>query len=532
MARQNLNIHMSQRQLLADNTDRAADNRWSKEDRSRRKKTTTAATTPDPDPTTSATPAEAEEDRGGGSPDRYLPNDPAANRRKKKKEDFDVFILDAPYRFDEVVETFSQPHTEYRTEYVHQNYGTANYFVEIIEHPYTISNSYTIANHAWYAQIQKETGNSRQLILADKYEILNRLTHFNWTFRQKSLGLDGTFRNINNYPNYQADPIPGMVASPTTLPGTLDDWFYPKAKVIRGGFPTKKHDPDYNSYPVDRENIAPSFSASNGRYIWYTTIFVERQPPTSFERVGYDFTGAGFGSRLRDESVYPTNGRCNEAYHCHKTVRKEFGYFNYGYFDDTYYPVGTEGDFSQTTSLTWRFDTDPRAEDFSPEPQRLVNTFIAGANMQYTDTHLPLYLDALDGAHPMRERWQERKAQFSDAVTAARAFFDEDFPLYHENLVYYKDTGLTIYTEVLKKNDLWGSIPRIYTKKIEPNLQYFTVHAFRMPGGTSFNKFLTSHETMLASGWEEASRKLSPYFNNDDSLRPIYNYTHRTSPEQ
>ena len=132
----------------------------------------------------------------------------------------------------------------------------------------------------------------------------------------------------------------------------------------------------------------------------------------------------------------------------------------------------------------------------------------------------------------MRERWQTRKAQFSYAVTAARAFFEYDFPLYHENLVYYKDTGLMTYTEVLKKDDLWGLIPRIYTTKIEPNLQYFNVHAFLMPGGTSFNKFLTSHETMLASGWEEASRKLSPNFINDQSLRPIYNYTHRTSPKQ
>lgn len=535
MARQYLNIHLSQRQLLADNTDRAADNRWSKEDRSRRKKTTTTATTPDP--TTSAShqgalvrheKARHEKARGGGSPDRYLPNDPAANRRKK----FDVFILDAPYRFDEVVETFSQPHTEYRTEFVQRNYGTANYFVEIIEHPYTISNSYTIANHTWYAQLQKETGNSRKVIIGEKHEILNRLTEFGWTFRQKSNGLaGGSFMN-NPYPSYQAAPIPGIVASPAPLPGTLDDWFYPKAKVIRGGFPTKKHDPDYNSYP-DRENIAPSFSASNGRYIWYTTIFVERQPQTNFERVGNDWSDAGFGSRLRDESVYPSNPQCTiGSAHCHKTVRKEFGYFNYGYFGDTYYPVSTQGDFSQTTSLTWRFDTDSKAEDFNPEPQKLINTFFAGANMAYTDTYLPFYLDALDGAHPMRERWQTRKAQFSDAVTAARAFFEEDFPLYHENLVYYKDTGLMTYTEVLKKDDLWGSIPRIYTKKIEPNQEYFIVHAFGMPGGTSFNKFLTSHETMLASGWEEASRKLNPNFNNDQSLRPIYNYTHRTSPKQ
>lgn len=521
---------MSQRKLLADNTDRAADNRWAKEDSSRRKKTTTAATTPDP--TTSATPAKAEEDRGGGSPEPNRPNDPTAQR---KKEDFNVFILDAPFRFDDEVEYFGQQHTEYRTQQINRRTSDpADFFIEVIEHPYTVLNSYRTANHTWYAHLQKETGNSRQLILADKYEILNRLTHFNWTFRQKSQGLSegsywaGTIPNVGDAYWYTPG-IPGIVASPAPLPGTLDDWFYPKAKVVIGGFPTKKHDPSYNS--PDRFNFVPSFSASNGRYIWYTTVYLERPPSTGFERVGSILPG----SRLRDETVYPTDSRNTGApnYHAHYTVRKELqeGSLLHKNFIDPYYIGGVTGvNFPTVTNLTWRFDTDVRAEDFNPEPLRTVTVLPNPYNFFNVDREA--YLNSLDGAHPMKERWETRKAITSDPQGAAQYFFEEDFPLYHENLVYYKDTGLMIYTEVLKKDDLWGSIPRIYTKKIEPNQQYFIVHAFEMPGGTSFNKFLTTHETMLASGWKEASRKLSPNFSNDQSFRPIYHYTHRTSPKQ
>lgn len=535
MARQNLNIHMSQRKLLADNKDRAADNRHQKEDSARREKTSTEGNTPAPDPTTSATPAEAEEDRGGGSPEPNRPNDPTAQRRKK--EDFNVFILDAPFRFDEVVETFSQAHTEYRTEERHHNRNTLNFYVEPIEHPFTETNFYTIQNHVWYANLQKETGNSRQVIIAEKHEILNRFTHFGWTFRQKSKGLPAGSYWGGNIPGtggfyWQTSGIPGIVASPAPLPGTLDDWFYPKAQAVTGGFPTKKHDPSYNAGA--RQNALPSFSASNGRYIWYTTAYLERRPLNFFEYVG---GLSGLGSRLRTDE-YPVDERNTvpEGF-AHYPVRKHLEPGNFGFvyrsFRDFYYNPGSGidiEDFSTATTLTWRFDTDSQAEDFNPEPQ-LMTTALPTDGI-FAQVFPEDYLNSLDGAHPMRERWEARKAQYSDAGTAAFIFFRDDFEGYHENLVYYKDTGLMIYTEALTKDGLFNSTPRIYTKKIEPNHQYFIVHRFSMPGGTSFNRFLTSHETMLEYGWKEASRKLSPNFLDDQSFRPIYHYTHRTSPKQ
>ena len=91
-----------------------------------------------------------------------------------------------------------------------------------------------------------------------------------------------------------------------------------------------------------------------------------------------------------------------------------------------------------------------------------------------------MYLGLLDASHPAKEEWTKmlalKTANESFAALANRYFdptYGSGFYSLVPGLVYYKDTGLAIYTGKLKRGGAFPNFPRVYTKTLTPNLIVF-----------------------------------------------------------
>jgi hypothetical protein len=521
-----------ERQLLDENKERSGDNRAIRQNRTHRKSEADKQATPALPQIGGADAVKAEGDKNPiGQMNSTRVIDPSrreelsAQRRKKNK--LSVFGISNPGSYEPQPRTIvSQSWTATASRWVtYQDIGPFFYDYWAQDYQQQRTNSYTIIpSQKWSPAFAKEASSNRTYINAPTHELGKTAFTFDWTFWQTNL----------------PDGAPGnsfVVATTPQLPEPVTTWF--------------------NNHPRVSLNHLPAIASSDGRYIWYSVVYALSRPSSDFyissvagdllpyKGLRNDFFDTQNGGEYVFEVVSrrtlnngspqtdPTSG------YNHDYLGYEFNNDNYARYRNWDFAVtslnlGLPRLFSdvQAYGLTWRYDTE--------NPQSPPN--FSEFNLGYTGdgtlagfhNFASMYLGLLDASHPAKEEWTQmlaRKTANESFAELANRYFDptygSGFYSLVPGLVYYKDTGLAIYTGKLKRGNFFPNFPRVYTKTLTPNLSYSSA-SYRMPypssnPGSYFREFLTTHEDMIANGWEEQADAPVTQFG---TALPYY-FTHR-----
>ena len=402
----------------------------------------------------------------------------SAQRRKKKK--FSVFGLSNPDPMElEPRIGVSTPWTATTSRWVEWD-GTFPYFSRYWAEDYQEqrTNSYTvIPSQTWAPSFAKEESNNRTYINLPTYVLGKTTFRFDWTFYQR------------NVPAPTANPL---VATLPQLPEPPNTWFPNHPRV------SLKH--------------LPSIASSDGRYIWYSTVYALSRPSYNFY---YTYTGVPMQDQGSYERYYDTqNG--GVVVHEYESSRRHTSFYTSNGWNFFIMPLNdtSPNKYSQVQAyaLIWRYDTQ------NPQSPPFFNEYNLGYTGDGTAAGLhnfaSMYLGLLDASHPAKEEWTKMlalKTANESFAALANKYFDPTYgPGFYSlvpGLVYYKDTGLAIYTGKLKRGASFPNYPRVYTKTLTTNLSYSSA-SYGMPypsstPGSYFKEFLTTHEDMIAAGWEE-----------------------------
>jgi hypothetical protein len=527
-----INVYMTgERQLLDENKERSGDNRAIRQNRTHRKSEADKQAAPALPQIGGANAVKAEGDNnptGQINSSRVI--DPtrreelSAQRRKKNK--LSVFGISSPGPYEPQPRTIvSQSWTATASRWVEYQYiGPFFYDYWAQDHQQQRTNGYiVIPSQKWSPSFAKEASSNRTYINAPTHELGATTFRFDWTFRQ------------TNVP----DGEPGnslVVATLPQLPTSPSTWFL-------------------NHPRVSLEHL-PSIAASDGRYIWYSTVYALSRPSYAFYYNDPSYTGdwpiqtTGVYNQFYDTQ---NGGDFVREYVSRRTTYTgspitdpasgyNFDHYRndnlkrYGGWDFVIKPLNstTPNQYSdvQAYGLTWRYDTENLQ---SPPNFSQYNLGYTGdGTLAGLHNFASMYLGLLDANHPVKEEWIQwisRKTATQSFASLATEYFDPTygFGFYSlvPGLVYYKDTGLAIYTGKLKRGNFFPNFPRVYTKTLTPNLSYSSA-SYLMPHpsstpGSYFKEFLTTHEDMIADGWEEQANAPVTQFG---TALPYY-FTHR-----
>lgn len=517
-----------EQQLLDENQERSGDTRAIRQNRTHRQSEADKQISPAPIKLGGAPAVVAKEDEDTKRSSTRVLNpsrreELSAQRRKKKLNVFGLNFQD-PFELKPRINV-SETWTAAASKWIeYQNIGPLFYDYWLQDYQQQRTNSYTvIPSQKWAPSFAKEASNNRTYINAPTHELGATTLRMDWTFYQSNIPGEA---NINAL----------VVATVPQLPEPVNTWF--------------------TNHPRFSLNHLPKIAASDGRYIWYSTVYALSRPSynfyytytnTSLQNNGvpnrfYDTQNGGEYVReivaRRTQNSYPlsiapmsdpTSGYNFDDY-------RNDNYKRYAGWDFLIRPLNdtTPNAYSQVQAyaLTWRYDTQ--------NPQSPPN--FSEYNLGYTGdgtaaglhNFASMYLGLLDASHPAKEEWTKMlalKTQNESFATLADRYFDPTYGsgLYSlvPGLVYYKDTGLAIYTGKLKRGGAYPNFPRVYTKTLTLNLSYSSA-SYRMPypsstPGIYFNRFLTTHEDMIADGWEEQADAPVTQFG---TALPYY-FTHR-----
>lgn len=531
-----------EQQLVNENKERSGDTRVIRQNRTHRKRESDNQVAPAPKQLGQPPATEKEDDddlRGSSSRvnNSSRKEELSAQRRKKKK--FSVFGISDPSPMELESRIYvSQPWTATASRWIRwQGPGTGTFFNDywVQDYQQQRTNSYTIIpSQTWAPKFTQDSINNRTFTNAPVYELGATTVQFDWTFYQSN----------------RPDGNPGnslIVATLPQLPDPPTTWF--------------------QNHPRVSINHLPAIAASDGRYIWYSTVYALSRPSVSFF-TSFNFTNWQPGY----DSLYPLNSQGNENRNwdfdnggvlvdeqvSRRTLNNEYPYFSAEDPKPLQYNINIPNDNNQrfsgwwfgekpfntsfghlysdvnAYSLTWRYDTQ------NPQSPPNFSLHSLGYRGDGTATGLhnfaSMYLGALDASHPAKEQWIQmlasKTANESFAYLANRYFdstYGSGFYSLVPGLVYYKDTGLAIYTGKLKRAGSFPTFPRVYTKTLTPNLSYSSA-SYRMPypsstPGSYFKEFLTTHEDMIANAWEEQATAPVAQVG---TANPYY-FTHRTT---
>jgi len=533
-----INVFMTgERQLLDENKERSGDTRAIRQNRTHRTSEANKQATPALPKIGGANAVKAEGDNnpiGQMNSTRVIVptrrEELSAQRRKNK---LSVFGISNPGSYEPQPRTIvSESWTATASRWIeNQNVGGPffyDYWAQDYQQQRT--NSYiVIPSQKWSPSFAKEASSNRTYINAPTHELGATTFWFDWTFYQ------------TNVPDYE----PGnslVVATLPQLPTSPSTWF--------------PNHPRVNLSPL------PSIAASDGRYIWYSTVYALSRPSYAFYYNSANYTGnlpiqttGGYnqfydtqngGAYVREivsrrtQNSYPLSlaPMSDPASGYNVDSYRNDNYKRYGgwdfivkqFTDDNYFP--NQYSDVRAYGLTWRYDTE--------NPQSPPN--FSEYNLGYTGdgtlagfhNFASMYLGLLDASHPAKEEWTKmlalKTANESFASLANRYFdrtYGSGFYSLVPGLVYYKDTGLAIYTGKLRRGSSFPNFPRVYTKTLTPNLSYSSA-SYRLPypssyPGSYFREYLTSHEDMIADGWEEQANAPVTQFG---TALPYY-FTHR-----
>ena len=522
-----------EQQLLNENKERSGDTRAIRQNRTHRhgeadKQVTPAPTKLGGPPAVKTADEDESRRRSSRVNNSSREEELSAQRRKKKK--FSVFGLSNPDPMElEPRIGVNTPWTATASEWVGLE-DINGFDIFFRDYQQQRTNSYTvIPSQTWAPSFAKEASNNRTYINSPTHELGATTFRFNWTFYQSNYQLDGLTVRAS------------VVATLPQLPEPPSTWFTNHPRV------SLKH--------------LPSIASSDGRYIWYSTVYALSRPSYNFyysytnrsvpdvsmqahgnENRFYDFQNGGVFVReivsRRTQNYYPASL---------DPMTDAFSDWNYDYYNSDNYKRYAGWDFLikplndttpniwsqvQAYALTWRYDTQ------NPQSPPNFSTHNLGYTGDGTVAGLhnfaSMYLGLLDANHPAKEEWTKmlalKTANESFAALANRYFDPTYGPGFYSlvaGLVYYKDTGLAIYTGKLKRGASFPNFPRVYTKTLTPNLSYSSA-SYRMPypsstPGSYFKEYLTTHEDMIAAGWEEQADAPVTQFG---TALPYY-FTHR-----
>jgi hypothetical protein len=494
MARLGLDINLALQRLLAGNKERAAANRGALEDRKRTKENAAekaqlaadAATRP-------GSPTQNEEPRGG-TPDLYRPPEPAAQRRKKGLQVFGVDRLSARPEFGSEV-YYSQSWTRSVAQYQYKEsypFGTNDVAVREFASPVTYGtntevNYYSKETTEWGPEFNQELSNSRKFWIAPKYSVQDRITEFQWTYRQEA---DVYFAN-----GFEVN------AGLTPPPFLLSD-----AKSAR---------------------TFDAYVSSDGTYIYVTHLVGVFKP-------GYAVTsGTVYGVNTaedpdswlegaRDERSIGIGGSGSSAYRRYNVATGE-RFFTRGFWpyydkfyivrDGEWFDISFEFDstwpdeledvqYSIDTwyGLYWRFNVrQPATPEFRSE---IVHFQVSNYMTQNTDGEAPKGL--FNGMYPSDPIYRLFQAQAAGYTVLPTSMLIEQFlrnsdgfyKRWPTGLVYDEQRGYLTFVTTLAG---WDT-PRMFTKQVgQITYGYANIPIIELP--SNFNAFLTTEQQMLDRGW-------------------------------
>jgi len=525
-----INVYMSgNRQLLDENKERNSDTRAVRQNRNHSKSEADKQVSPAPDKVGGAATTTKEDTQATLNSTRVSnPQRKEELSAQRKNKKFKVFGIEYPDSFETQPRTIvSETWTATASKWIEYQFigpQFADYWVQDYQQQRT--NSYeVIPSQTWRPFFATEKTNNRTYTNSPSYTLGKTTFKFDWTFYQ------------SNYP----DGTPGsslIVATLPQLPEPINTWF--------------------SNHPRISLNHLPPIAASDGRYIWYSAVYALSRPSHNFYYTTsdglipmqdsgnnnrfYDFQNGGELVRevvsRRTQNSYPlsetpeldpTSGY-NPLSGSDNFKRFRGWDFVIEPFNNTF--VRNAYSNVQAYALVWRYDTQ--------NPQNPPN--LSEHNLGYRGdgtfadfrNFASNYLGSLDANHPAKEQWITMVAQKTaneSFSTLANRYFDptygSGFYSLVPGLVYYKDTGLAIYTGKLKKAGIFPTFPRVYTKTLDANLSYSSA-SYRLPypsstPGSYFKESLTTHEDMLANGWEEQLKASVAQFGN---ALPYY-FTHR-----
>jgi len=489
MTKLNLLLQLQQQKLLAENKERAGFNRSAKEDRSRTTKTADKASNP-PATSPAAQAQQAEDARkkkelSGGSLNLHKRRRPAATGSDDAT--YRVFGLSnlAPYDWPEKIAAVSIPWTATFDRRVQ-----AGSTVNVIRVSAQRTNSYSVAEREWMVGFNEDLGDSVQLITTPKHTLPGVITNFDWYFHQSSDGYPGEENFVNR--------VEKIIASPPLLTPHNSSFFTNKQTVSPAGY---------------------SLSSSDGRYIYHSTYYSTGTPrPAFFETSPFIirniFTAEPIYADYYNLDYIDFDGLRYYGQKIHR-VTSDIRYLqslNYS-SDDRY--------FGEATGLYWRYDTE--TEGAVPELRVTTLSYPGDGTAGDQRNVLSNFLDNLNTSDPYREWWKFRYGNLhynSFAFLSSVTPKIDSYLRWPQNLVYYKDTGLAIFTKALKINNVAPASPTVYSIETTPNMPIYTV----MQTFPYLTDELTSHETMLSSGWSSEDVDTS----SSVLLDPAFRVTHRT----
>jgi len=507
-----INILMTgERQLLDENKERSGDTRAVRQNRTHRTSEANKQATPALPQIGSPPAIISEKDAKSGkfvSVNEGLRPEPAAQRRKKQ---FKVWGIDYASSYE------AQPRVAVSIPWTA---NTVDYFTGQ-QYQEQRNNNYTLAPLLrWRPSFTKDDKNNRSYVSSPAHEIGNIVIRFDWTF-------------------YQA--VNTTVSNPPQLSDSPSTWF--------------------QNHPRVSENHLPAIAASDGRYIWYSVVYATSRPSLNFYTADgsgdfrtfgttnryYDFNNGGsvVAERVSRRTTYtgaspqtdPASGYNSGVYGMDYITDNWIRYSGWDFrvYESVGVPPGLGRGYSFVSAyaLTWRYDTE------NPQSPPNFSEYNLGYKGDGTLAGLhnfaSMYLGLLDANHPAKEEWTKwlaGKTATQSFASLANQYFDptygSGFYSLVPGLVYYKDTGLAIYTGKLRRGNFFPNFPRVYTKTLTPNLPYWLA-SHRMPHpsstpGSNFKEFLTTHEDMIADGWvEQTSAPVAPVGN----AIPYY-FTHRS----
>jgi hypothetical protein len=529
-----LNVYMTgERQLLDENKERSGDNRAIRQNRTHRKSEADKQAAPALPQIGGANAVKAEGDKNPiGQMNSRRVIDPSRREElsaQRRKKQFKVWGINYASSFE------PQQRISENTPWTATSSKWYRPTIELNipdewqgDYTQQRSNNYIVAPLLkWSPSFTKEDKNSRSYVSGSPHEIENVVIRFDWTFYQ------------SNRPD---STHPLIIASLPQLPQGPSTWF--------------------QNHPRVSENHLPAIAASDGRYIWYSVVYATSRPSINFYRIRppsdissfqtggvlnlyYDFQNDGLnvdevvsrrttytGSPITDPASGYNSGVFGYAY-INDNDRRYSGW-NFTVYESVGVPPGLGHGYSFVSAyaLTWRYDTE------NPQSPPNFSEYNLGYKGDGTLAGLhnfaSMYLGLLDANHPAKEEWTKmlalKTANESFASLANRYFdptYGSGFYSLVPGLVYYKDTGLAIYTGKLKRGNFFPNFPRVYTKTLTPNLSYSSA-SYRMPypsstPGSYFKELLTTHEDMIADGWEEQANAPVTQFG---TALPYY-FTHR-----
>lgn len=493
MARLGLDIDLALQRLLGANKERAASNRGALEDRKRTKENAEEKAQLANGASRPGSPTGAEEIRGG-TPQLYRAPEPAAQRRKKKGlQVFGVDRLAARPEFGSEI-NYSQAWTRtvanfrYRVSYPlgFNGPGVYEFVTPVTYNSNPETNSYSKETTEWGPEFNQELINSRKFWLAPKHFVQDRITNFQWTYRQEA--------NVFFADGFQVDagiPLP---------PFRLDE--------------------------IVSARTSDAYVSSDGTYIYVTHVagvFTPGITTTSGTIYGVntaeDPDAWWIGNRNETNAQYIIEGGTGYYY---RTVTTGENYFSKTFspaFDkfttpgyDTYGLLGPgtmqgmpEAGSRQHTidrwyGLYWRFNVrNPTTPELRVEQ---IYFTVSDRASSTTDGEVSRALfETMYPSDPIYRLFQAQAAGYTGLPTSMliNQFLTNDDGFYKRwptGLVYDEQRGYLTFVTTLAG---WDT-PRMFTKQVgQIAYGYANIPIIELPD--NFNAFLTTEQEMLNAGW-------------------------------